>query len=79
VIFFQDDRDYLVWISGNFFTSTERAMKDLVYIIDGDRIIVIDRFISIFYRPDQVAAKLRRQGISKEAIKIDLEWLVWGT
>jgi WD40 repeat protein len=73
-----DGKDYLVWTPENFFAGTEWAMKNLVYIVDGNKIISIDPFYNIFYRPDLVAAKLQGKDISAEAKKIDLAKLIQG-
>lgn len=73
-----DGKEHLIWTPEHFFAGTERAMKNLVYIVDGVKIISIDRLYNIFHRPDLVAAKLQGKDISAEAKQIDLVKLIQG-
>lgn len=52
------DGDWLTWTPEGYFTGSERAMRELVYVVDGLEILSIDRFRQSYYRPDLVRVKL---------------------
>lgn len=64
--------EYITYTPEGFFTGTEWATKNLVYLVDGLDIIELDQMYDKLYRPDLVAAKLQGQDISAYAKGISL-------
>ena len=64
--------EYITYTPEGFFTGTEWATKNLVYLVDGLDIIELDQMYDKLYRPDLVAAKLQGQDISSYAKGISL-------
>ncbi len=75
-VFNLGDGEWLCHTPEGFFSGSEWAAKNLVYILDGTETIGIDQVFTSLYRPDLVAAKLRGQDISAYADKINLASLV---
>lgn len=64
--------EYISYTPEGFFTGTEWATKNLVYLVDGLNIIELDQMYDKLYRPDLIAAKLQGQDISAYAKGISL-------
>lgn len=64
--------EYITYTPEGFFTGTEWATKNLVYLVDGLDIIELDQMYDKLYRPDLIAAKLQGQDISAYAKGISL-------
>ena len=64
--------EYITYTPEGFFTGTEWATKNLVYLVDGLDIIELDQMYDKLYRPDLVAAKLQGKDISAYAKGISL-------
>ena len=70
------NEEWLCYTPEGFFSGSEWAAKNLVYIVDGMEVIDIDRIYDKLYRPDLVAAKLRGEDVSEYAKNISLANLV---
>lgn len=66
------ESEYITYTPEGFFTGTEWATKNLVYLVDGLDIIELDQMYDKLYRPDLVAAKIQGQDISAYAQGISL-------
>ena len=60
------DGEYLTYTPEGFFTGTEWACKNLVYIVDGLEVTELTQLYDKLYRPDLIAAKARGEDISAE-------------
>ena len=67
------DGEYLTYTPEGFFTGTDWACHNLVYIVDGLEVTELTQLYDKLYRPDLIAAKMRGEDISEEAAKVDLE------
>ena len=70
------DSEYLTYTPEGFFTGTEWACHNLVYIVDGLEVTELTQLYDKLYRPDLIAAKVRGEDISEEASKVALESLL---
>ena len=70
------DGEYLTYTPEGFFTGTDWACHNLVYIVDGLEVTELTQLYDKLYRPDLVAAKMRGEDISEEAAKVDLDSLL---
>ena len=70
------DGEWLTYTPEGFFTGSEWATKNLVYIVDGLEVIGMDQVYDKLYRPDLVAAKMRGEDISMYAKEVNLASLV---
>lgn len=65
-----EDGEYLTYTPEGYFTGTEWATKNLVYLVEGMNVIELNQMYETFYRPDLVAAKLRGEDISGASIEL---------
>ncbi len=70
------DGEYLTWTPEGFFSGSEKLARELVYIVDGMKVIDIAQFYDVFYRPDLVEAKAQGKDISTFTKNINLEKLI---
>ena len=68
--------DYLTYTPEGFFTGTEWACKNLVYIVDGLEVTELTQLYDKLYRPDLIAAKAHGEDISEYAKEINFASLV---
>ena len=68
--------EYLTYTPEGFFTGTDWACHNLVYIVDGLEVTELTQLYDKLYRPDLVAAKMRGEDISEEAAKVAFDSLL---
>lgn len=57
--------EYLTYTPEGFFSGTEWACKNCIYIVDGLKITELNQMYDKLYRPDLISAKIRGEDISE--------------